>query len=208
MSNEFPLDPVAANGPLLVVITGPSGVGKDSVLTRLKEVEPSCHLTVTATTRPQRPNERHGIDYFFVDQAEYDRMLAENELLEHARVYGFGYGIPRTPVREALAAGKDVLLRIDVQGAATIGALAPGCVRIFVAPPSFAELERRLRHRKSDAPEVIERRLRTAHDEMARAAECDYIVVNADGRLDDAVCQIAAIMTAERRRIHRRRVEI
>jgi guanylate kinase len=208
VSSESPLDPVSANGPLLVVITGPSGVGKDTVLARLKEVEPACHLTVTATTRPQREAERHGVDYFFVDQAEYDRMLAAGEFLEHATVYGFGYGIPRTPVREALDAGKDVLLRIDVQGAATIGALVPGCIRIFVAPPTFAELEQRLRLRKSDAPDVIERRLRTAHDEMARAAECDYIVVNADGRLDDTVCQIAAIMTAERRRITRRRVEI
>ena len=208
MSNDIPLDPVAANGPLLVVITGPSGVGKDTVLARLKEVEPACHITVTATTRPRRENEQHDVDYFFVDQAEYDRMLAEGEFLENATVYGYGYGIPRTPVREALAKGKDVLLRIDVQGAATIGALAPGCIRIFVAPPTFAELEQRLRQRKSDAPDVIERRLRTAHEEMARAAECDYIVVNAEGRLDDTVCQIAAILTAERLRIYRRRVEI
>lgn len=208
MSSDILLDPVATNGPLLVVITGPSGVGKDTVLARLKEVEPACHLTVTATTRSRRENEQHGVDYFFVDQAEYDRMLAEGEFLESATVYGYGYGIPRTPVREALAAGKDVLLRIDVQGAATIGALAPGCIRIFVAPPTFAELEQRLRRRKSDAPDVIERRLRTAHEEMARASECDYIVVNAEGRLDDTVCQLAAILTAERQRIHRRRVEI
>jgi guanylate kinase len=208
VSSDVPLDPVSANGPLLVVITGPSGVGKDAALARLKEVEPACHVTVTATTRPRREAEQHGVDYFFIEQDEYDRMLAADEFLEHASVYGFGYGIPRTPVREALAAGKDVLLRIDVQGAATIGALAPDCIRIFLAPPTFAELEQRLRLRRSDAPDVIERRLRTAHAEMTRAAECDYIVVNADGRLDDTVCQIAAIMAAERRRIHRRRVEI
>lgn len=208
MSNDTPLDPAAVNGPLLVVITGPSGVGKDTVLLRLKQVDPACHVTVTATTRPRRPNEEHGVDYFFVDQAEYDRMLAEDEFLEHARVYEFGYGIPRTPVREALAAGRDVLLRIDVQGAATIGRLAPGCIRIFIAPPTFAELEQRLRRRETDAPDVIERRLRTARDEMARAAECDYIVVNAEDRLDDTVCQITAIMAAERRRIHRPRVTI
>jgi guanylate kinase len=208
VSSDTPLDPVQANGPLLVVITGPSGVGKDTVISRLKEIGPPCHFTVTATTRPQRESEVHGVDYFFVGMEEYDRMLQAGELLEHAQVYGFGYGIPRAPVREALAAGKDVLLRIDVQGAATIGALAPGCIRIFVAPPSFAELEQRLRSRKLDPPDVIERRLRTAHEEMARAGECDYLVENAEGRLDDAVCQIAAIMEAERRRIHRRRVEV
>lgn len=208
MSSDTPPDPAQRNGPLLVVITGPSGVGKDTVIARLKEIGPPCYVTVTATTRPKRPGEIDGVDYFFIDRAEYDRMLAANELLEHAEVYGFGYGIPRGPVREALAAGNDVLLRIDPQGAATIGRLAPGCVRIFIAPPSFPELEARLRSRKSETPEILERRLKTAHQEMARADECDYIVVNAEGELDQTVKEIAAIMRAERRRIHRQRVVI
>ena len=208
MSSAVPLDPVLRNGPLLVVITGPSGVGKDTVIARMKEIGPPCHFTVTATTRPKREGETHGVDYYFVGRAEYERMLANDELLEHAEVYGNGYGIPRAPVRESLGAGKDVLLRIDVQGAATIGALAPGCIRIFLAPPSFEELEERLRNRKSDDAAVIERRLKTAHEELRRADESDYLVFNAEGRLDDTVCRIIEIMSAERHRIHRRRVEI
>ena len=208
MSKAVPPDPVQVNGPLLVVITGPSGVGKDTIIARLKEIGPPCHVTVTATTRPKRAGETDGLDYFFIDRAEYDRMLEAGEFLEHADVYGFGYGIPRAPVREALARGEDVLLRIDPQGAATVGRLAPGCVRIFVAPPTFAELEERLRKRKSDAPDVVERRLKTAHAEMARSGECDYLVINAEGALDDTVCQIIAIMAAERRRIHRQRVVV
>ncbi|MGH2588439.1 MAG: guanylate kinase [Dehalococcoidia bacterium] len=206
MSSNIPSDPVERNGPLLVVITGPSGVGKDAVIERLKEIGPPCHVTVTATTRPKREGERHGVDYYFISPEEYDAMLAADEFLEHATVYGFGYGIPRGPLREALAAGEDVVVRIDVQGAATIGALVPGSIRIFLAPSSFDQLEQQLRQRNLDNPEVIERRLKTAHQELTRADECDYLVVNVDGRLDDTVCQIAAIINAERRRIHRQRV--
>jgi guanylate kinase len=208
VSSEAPLDPAEVNGPLLVVITGPSGVGKDTVIARLKEIGPPCHVTVTATTRPRRPTETHGVDYYFVEPAEYRRMLDGGEFLEHATVYGFGYGTPRSPVREALAAGTDVLLRIDVQGAATIARLVSGSIRIFLAPPNFAELERRLRSRKADDQEVIARRLKTAHEELRRADECDYLVFNEDGRLDETVCQIAAIMQAERRRIRRARVVV
>jgi guanylate kinase len=202
------LDPAEANGPLLVVITGPSGVGKDSVIARLKEVGPACHVTVTATTRPKRPNETHGRDYYFVDADEYRRMLDAGEFLEHATVYGYGYGTPRSPVRAALAAGTDVLLRIDVQGAATIARLVPGSIRVFLAPPSYEELEHRLRNRKADDPDVIARRLKTAHEELQRAGECDYVVVNEDGRLDETVCRIAAIMQAERHRVRRERVVV
>jgi len=208
VSSDLALDPAAANGPLLVVLTGPSGVGKDAVIGRLKEIGSPCHVTITATTRPQRAGETHGVDYYFVSQDEYRRMLDAGEFLEHATVYGHGYGIPRGPVREALAAGKDVVMRIDVQGAATVARLVPGSVRIFLAPPSFEELEQRLRNRKSDDEDVIARRLQTAHEEMKRAGECDYVVVNEDARLDDTVCQIDAIMRAEHRRIRRARVVV
>lgn len=208
MSDAPLLDPAAKLGPLLVVITGPSGVGKDSVIARLKEMGPPCFVTVTATTRPRRDTETDGVDYLFITRAEYDRMLDAGEFLEHADVYGFGYGIPRAPVREALAAGTDVILRIDPQGAATVGALVPGCVRIFIAPPTFDELEQRLRNRRSETPDALARRLATAHTELARADECDYLVVNADGRLDAAVCDIIAIIHAEHRRLHRAPVHV
>jgi guanylate kinase len=208
VSSDPVLDPATENGPLLVVITGPSGVGKDTVLARLRELAPGAHVTVTATTRPKRQTETEGVDYYFISPEAYAEMLARGEFLEHATVYGYGYGIPRAPIRKALAEGVDVLVRIDVQGAATIGEFVPGSVRIFLAPPSFDELERRLRERKLDAPEVIERRLRTAREEMARAAECEYVVVNADGLLDETVCRIVSIMAAERARVRRRRVEV
>lgn len=203
MSSDLPPNPEAQNGPLLVVITGPSGVGKDSVLARLRDSHTPAHVTVTATTRPRRETEVEGVDYYFVTPESYARMLGDSEFLEHAIVYGHGYGIPRAPLRRALAEGRDVLVRIDVQGAATIGALVPGCVRIFLAPLSIDELERRLRARGLDAPEVIERRLQTAREELARAEENDFIVVNADGRLDETVCRITSIMAAERARVRR-----
>lgn len=206
MSSEpFP-DPTRANGPLLLVITGPSGVGKDTIVARLKTLRPDCFVVVTATTRPRRDAEVHGVDYLFIDRAEYDRMLAAGEFLEHAEVYGHGYGIPRAPVRAALAEGRDVLLRIDPQGAATVGRLVPGAVRIFVAPPNLAELEARLRARKTESADALARRLATARSEMERATEFEYFVVNANGQLDRTVCEIAAIMIAEQRRIHRPRV--
>jgi guanylate kinase len=201
-------DPARANGPLLVVITGPSGVGKDTIVARLRELHPDCYVVVTATTRAPREGERHGVDYLFIDRAEYDRVLAAGEFLEHAEVYGNGYGIPRAPVRAALAEGRDVLMRIDPQGAATIGRLVPGATRIFVAPPTMDELESRLRNRKTDSPAALARRLATARAEMERAEEFEYYVVNADGELDRTVCEITAIMTAERRRIHRPSVQV
>lgn len=208
MSSSVPPDPAQTNGPLLVVITGPSGVGKDSVVNRLRQIGPTCFVTVTVTTRDRRPFETHGVDYFFITRDEYDALLAADELLEHAEVYGFGYGIPRAPVREALAAGQDVVMRIDPQGAATVAQLVPGSVCIFLAPPSLNDLEHRLIKRKSESSEVLARRLATARDEMRRAAECDYLVINADGALDDAVAEISAIMRAEKRRIRRTRVVV
>lgn len=208
MNSSVPLDPATRNGPLLVVITGPSGVGKDTVLARLRELGPRAHITVTATTRPRRETEVDGVDYYFISPETYERMLADGEFLEHAAVYGYGYGIPRAPLRKALADGLDVLARIDVQGAATLRERVPGCIRIFLAPPTFDELEHRLRERRLDPPEVIERRLKTARQELTRAEECDFVVINADGRLDETVCRISSIMAAERSRVRRERVVV
>lgn len=202
------LPDLAANGPLLVVITGPSGVGKDSVVNRLKEIGPPCTVIVTVTTRPRRQTETHGVDYLFTTHDAYQRWLDADEFLEHAQVYGYGYGTLRSPVRAALQAGTDVVMRIDLQGAATIGRLVPGCIRIFLAPPSIEELEARLRNRRSETPEALAKRLAIARDELARAAECDYLVMNADGQLEAAVADIIAIMRAERTRIARPQVVV
>jgi len=194
--------------PLLVVLSGPSGAGKGAVLKRMKELGYPFHFVVTVTTRPKRPGEVDGVDYYFISEEEFAQMLARGELLEHAVVYGQHKGIPKRQVREALASGKDVILRIDVQGAATIRKLVPEAVLIFLTASSEKELLRRLKRRKTETPEEMERRIATVREEMKRLPEFDYVVVNRDGALDEAVKPIAAIITAEKCRLKQRKIEI
>lgn len=198
--------PSAGPGPLLVVTTGPSGVGKDTVLTRMKALNRPYHFAVTATTRPPRPEETDGVDYFFLSDQRYDDMLARGEFLENATVYGHRYGVPKPPIREALAAGEDIVMRTDIQGARYIKSLCPGAVTIFVLPPSWDELEWRLRARATDSPEQLELRLRTARDEMAAAGEFGHTVVNDD--LNACVDEIERILAAERARRGREPVRL
>ena len=195
-----------ASPPLLVVITGPSGVGKDSVLSRLKALHRPYHFAVTATTRPPRPEETDGVDYFFLSDQRYDEMLAQGEFLENATVYDYRYGVPKPPIREALAAEKDVVVRTDIQGARYIKSVCPGAVTVFLLPPSGDELEWRLRTRATDTPEQLDLRLRTARDEMAAADEFDHTVVNDD--LNACVDQIERIFAAERSRKGREPVRL
>jgi guanylate kinase len=183
-------------------------VGKDAVLERMRERGLPFHYAVTATTRPRRPSEKEGVDYYFLSEEEYDRMLAEGGFLEHAHVYEHRYGVPKVPLRRALAEGRDVIMRTDVQGVETIQRLVPGVVVIFVAPPSVEELERRLSGRKTDSPEAQRLRLETARREMGKAAEFDYVVVNEKDRLDEAVEQVLAAIAAEKRRPGRRPVRL
>jgi len=194
--------------PLLVVLSGPSGAGKDAVLKRMKELGYPFHFVVTVTTRPKRPGEVDGVDYYFISEEEFAQMLARGELLEHAVVYGQHKGIPKRQVREALASGKDVILRIDVQGAATIRKLVPEAVLIFLTASSEKELLRRLKRRKTETPEELKRRIATVREEMKRLPEFDYVVINRDGALDEAVKTIAAIITAEKCRVKQRKIEI
>jgi guanylate kinase len=194
--------------PLLIVVSGPAAAGKDALIKRMKERDDSFHFVVTATDRPPRPGEVHGEDYYFVSNTEFARMIAEDELLEHAVVYGQHKGIPKQQVREALASGKDVLMRIDVQGAETVRRLAPESVLIFLTPSSEEELQQRLHERGYDSAQQIQRRLATAREEMCRAAEFDYVVVNRQGRLDQAVEAVLAIIKAEHCRVRPRTVEI
>ncbi|MCH7576972.1 MAG: guanylate kinase [Chloroflexi bacterium] len=188
----------AGPAPLLAVITGPSGVGKDSLLSRLKSLNRPYHFAVTATTRPSRPEETDGVDYFFLSDQQYDEMLAKGEFLENATVYDYRYGVPKPPIREALAAGKDVVFRTDIQGARYIKSVCPGAVTVFVLPPSWDELEWRLRSRATDTPEQLDIRLRTARDEMTAAEEFDHTLVNDD--LNACVDAIERILAAERSR--------
>ncbi len=195
-----------AAGPLLVVVTGPSGVGKDTVLSRLKALHRPYHFAVTATTRPPRPEETDGVDYFFVSDERYDEMLAKGEFLENAPVYEHRYGVPKPPIREAMAAGVDVIMRTDVQGARHIKSVCPGAVTVFLLPPSWDELEWRLRSRATDRPEQLDIRLRTALDELAAADEFDRTVVNDD--LNACVDEIERILAAERSRKGREPVRL
>src|SRR5512139_3018584 len=144
---------------LLIVISGPSGAGKDTILQRMKERELPFHFVVTATTRPRRDNEIDGWDYFFVSKDEFARMIDEDELIEYAIVYGDYKGIPKQQVRDALASGKDVIMRIDVQGAATVHRLVPEAVLIFLTAPSEKELIERLQARKTDPPDQLQLRM-------------------------------------------------
>jgi guanylate kinase len=194
--------------PLLIVISGPSGVGKDSVVQAMKKRGQSFHFVVTATTRPPRPEEVHGQDYFFVSKEEFARMIEQNELIEYAIVYGDYKGIPKQQVREALASGKDVVMRLDVQGAATVRKLVPEAVLIFLTTRTEQELVQRLKLRRTDAAEDLSLRIATARQELKRAEEFDYVVVNDDGHLEETVNTVIAIIEAEHHRVHPRKVRL
>jgi guanylate kinase len=194
--------------PLLIVISGPSGVGKDTVLHRMKERRVALHFVVTATTRAPRPDEVNGVDYIFLSNDEFAEMIETNELLEYAIVYNDYKGIPKQQVRNALASGKDVILRIDVQGAATIRKLWPDALLIFVTSATEEELVQRLTARKTETPEGLKLRIATARKEMQRLNEFDYCVVNPEFHLDTAVDTLLSIIEAEHNRVNPRRIRL
>lgn len=194
--------------PLVIVISGPSGVGKDAVIKRLKERNLPMHFVITATTRPPRTGEKDGVDYFFVTREQFEGMIGRGELLEHTLVYTDYKGIPREQVRRALDSGKDVIMRLDVQGAATVHGLCSEAILIFLTPKNEAELSQRLYERRSETNESLTLRIQTARAEIKRLDEYDYVVENAQGRLDEAVDQIIAIITAEHRRVHQRKATL
>ncbi len=194
--------------PILVVISGPSGVGKDMTIARLKEMGYPFHFVVTATTRPQRPTEINGVDYIFVSTGEFAEMIEQGELLEYAVVYGDYKGIPKAQVREALTSGKDVIMRIDVQGAATIRRLVPEAVLIYISAESEEALVNRLRQRKTEPEDQLKMRIATARQELKRLDLFDYVVINADDKLDETCRKIAAIITAEKCRVEQREINL
>jgi guanylate kinase len=194
--------------PLLIVISGPSGVGKDTVMQRMKERGLPFHFVVTATTRLKRANEEHGRDYWFVSKEEFARMINEDELIEHAIVYGDYKGIPKQQVREALATGQDVIMRIDVQGAETIRRMAPEALMIFITTDSEEELVNRLRTRKTETADALAIRIATARKELKRVDAFDYVVVNHEFQLDQTVDIIRAIIDAEHHRVKPRKVSL
>src|SRR4030042_673269 len=169
--------------PLLIILSGTAGSGQDSVVRRMMERGVPFEFVVNVTSRPPRAGEVDGRDYRFVPEAEFQEMIRKDDLLEHAVVYGQYKGIPRRPVREAMESGKDVILRIDIQGAATVRRQCPEAVSIFLTASSREELKRRLLKRGADSADQVELRLQTASEEMKRIPEFDYLVVNADGCL-------------------------
>ena len=194
--------------PLLIVISGPSGVGKDSVVFEMKDRGLPFHFVVTATTRPPRASEVHGVDYYFFTKEEFAEMIEADELLEYAFVYSDYKGIPKFQVREAIESGKDVVMRIDVQGAATIKELYPDALLIFLTTDTEEELVERLRSRKTESTPEMKMRIATARKELDRVKEFDYVVVNRDDQLDKTVDMIEAIIHAEHHRVEHRKVTL
>ncbi|MCS7309740.1 MAG: guanylate kinase [Armatimonadetes bacterium] len=186
----------------LVVLSGPSGVGKDTLLQRLLQRVPGVVKCLTATTRPPREGEQHGVDYLFLSQEEFEQWIAEDRFLEYARYNQAYYGTPRHLVDEWLAQGVDVILKIEVQGGLQVRQRVPEAVLIFVQPPSMEALRQRLQQRGTDTPEQIAHRLRIAEQEMQAIPHYDYLVTNDD--IEQAVDLLRAIILAERARIPKR----
>jgi guanylate kinase len=192
----------------MVVISGPSGVGKDTVVDRMQERGLPFHFVVTATTRARRSTEVEGVDYVFLSQAGFKDMLEAGEFIEHALVYGEHKGIPRQQVQHALASGIDVVLRVDVQGAKTLRGLYPEALLIYLATSSEDELVDRLKRRRTESPEKLQLRLEAAREEFGYLHLFDYAVINAEGQVERAVDTILAIIQAEHHRVIPRRISV
>jgi len=197
--SQLPSDANAIENPsgLLVILSGPSGVGKDSVYNQMKTSCKPYIFAVTATTRSPRPNEKHEKDYIFLSPAEFDEIVDTGGFLEWAQVYGNRYGVPKAPINDALAKGQTVVIKTDVQGASTIKKLISRAIFIFLAPASMKELEHRLRNRLTESKPDVSLRLRTAKAEMGHQAMFDYTVINHEGELERTVSKIEAIINKE-----------
>jgi guanylate kinase len=194
--------------PLMVVISGPSGVGKDAVVREMMNRDLPFHFVVTMTSRAPRANEANGVDYIFTSREDFEDLIARDEFLEYALVYQDYKGIPKPQIRDAVASGKDVVLRVDVQGAETLRRLCPEAVLIYLIPDNQQEWLERLSNRKTETPEALALRIVTARGELEHLPRFDYVVVNAQDRLQEAVDTIAAIINAEHHRVHPRKVTL
>ena len=194
--------------PLFVVLSGPSGVGKDAVLTRLKESGYHLEYIVTVTTRPRRAKERNSVDYQFISAKKFQEMVEHKELLEWANVYGNWYGVPKEQVKQALDKGQDVIVKVDVQGAATIKKAVPQAVLIFLVPLSMEELTTRLKQRHTESSFDLALRTKIAGEETKQLPLFDYIVVNRQDEIDLAVSDIKAIIKAEKCRVIPREIAL
>jgi len=198
---------ILEHNPLMIVISGPSGVGKDAVLRALKKSDRPIYHVVTVNTRSPRPGEKEGVDYFFVKREKFETMINQDAFIEYSNVYEDYKGVPKAQIRKALASGKDVVLRLDVQGAEKIKRLVPSAILIFLVPSNQEEWFTRLggRH-KTDKD--METRIKTAREELVRARDFDYIVTNAQNKLNETVQTIEAILTAEHQKTAQRKIDI
>lgn len=206
LGHAFDSNPVCPPpNPLIIVISGPSGVGKDALIKKLRESRDSLHFVVTATSRPMRPGEENGKDYYFVSKEEFLTMIDKNELLEYALVYGDYKGIPKKQIREYMAKGYDIILRVDIQGAQTLRrVLGDSAVFVFLMAESETALVERLVERKTESREELLVRIATAREEIKHVKIFDYVVVNAEGKLDVAVKLVESIIDAEKAKVQQR----
>ncbi|HXH52124.1 MAG TPA: guanylate kinase [Sphingomicrobium sp.] len=182
---------------LLIVLSSPSGAGKSTISRMLLDADPEATMSISATTRPKRPGEVDDVDYHFVDDAEFDRLIDAGEFVEWAPVFGYRYGTPKAPVKAALKAGRDILFDIDWQGTQQLqAAMGEDLVTIFILPPSMAELERRLQERGTDSPDVIADRMGRAASEISHWPEYEYVLVNRD--MNECLAEVQSIVAAER----------
>ncbi|KAK4795481.1 hypothetical protein SAY86_013475 [Trapa natans] len=210
LGSPFSMDPICpVQSPLIIVISGPSGVGKDAVIKRLREVRAGLHFVVTATSRAMRPGEVHGKDYYFISKEQFLSMVQQDELLEYALVYGDYKGIPKQQIREFMEKGNDIVLRVDIQGARTLRKiLGNSAVFIFLVAESELTLVQRLIDRKTETKEGLLVRINTAREEVKHMKSFDYVVVNEEGKLENAVQMVESIIDAEKAKVHQRRAVI
>ena len=194
--------------PLLIVLSGPSGAGKDAILDRIKKSGYPAKYVIALTTRPLRADEKNNIDYHFISKERFQEMIENNELLEWANVYGNWYGVPKEEVKQALDKGQDVMVKVDVQGVATIKKILPQAISIFLVPPSMNELLIRLKQRHTESPYDLNLRLKTAEEEMKQLPLFDYVIVNRWDKIDPAVSDIKAVIAAEKCRVTPREITL
>ena len=204
--SQSPFNPPSK--PLLIVLSGPSGAGKDALLVRMKQLGYPLKYVTTVTTRAKRATERDNEDYHFISTGKFQKMMENKELLERANVYGNWYGVPKQPVKEALEKGQDTIVKVDIQGAATIKKITPQAVLIFLMPPSLEELVMRLNQRHTESPFDLALRLKTAEEEIKQLPLFDYVITSQQDELDLAASDIKAIITAEKHRLSPRQITL